>query len=147
VGFSRDVSYRDRPITCPRCGIELARPDDDVDDRWRCGTCRGALVGIEGLAHDLVAVAPELLPAGNVRDVTMIGRRSTEPAIACPACASPMAPVFLGGVELDRCDEDALVWFDSDEYARVIAAAREQRDGRPLRSRLVDALLGTHWPK
>jgi Zn-finger nucleic acid-binding protein len=120
------VTYRDRPIECPRCGVELVR--HEVAERWKCGRCKGVLVGVGEVARELVEVAPELAPDGPITDLTTIGRRTTAAPLACPACASLLEPVFLGGVEVDRCYHDQLLWFDAGELPWVLDIARERHD-------------------
>jgi len=122
------VSYRDRAVQCPRCGLELQR--GDAADRWRCTKCSGVLIGTSELVTELVRVAPDLAPDGMVTALPTIGRKSREPALPCASCGAGMEPVFLGGVELDRCYHDELFWFDPGELARVLAVAQKQKDAR-----------------
>lgn len=122
------MTYRDRPVTCPRCSLELTRVD--ARDRWSCGGCKSLLYGIGEVVDELVTVAPDLLPQETVRDITMPARRSFAPALACPTCGENMDPVFLGGVNLDRCYRDNVVWFDRGELEDVLDVAREQRQSR-----------------
>lgn len=132
---------------CPRCGLDINRAE--VEEIWHCRRCKGLLAGIGEVARELVAIAPELMPDGRVDDVRTIARRSAAPAVACPACAAPMRPVFLGGTELDRCDEDALLWFDRGELDLVLEVAREHhapQRGLTWHDRLVAALVGNRWP-
>jgi Zn-finger nucleic acid-binding protein len=37
--------------------------------------------------------------------------------------------VFLGGVDVDRCAHDELVWFDRGELGLVLEIARDQEQG------------------
>jgi len=141
VGLARDVTYRDRAIQCSRCGTELVR--NTAHDTWQCRKCNAVLTGIGELAHALMMVAPHLAGDGHVRDVPMIGRRTAAPPLACPACGDGMEPVFLGGVELDRCTRDELVWFDGGELELVLDVAREQdrADDRSWLRRVLDVWL------
>ena len=139
------VTYRDRPVTCPRCGLELSRRE--VGEVWTCGKCQGVLTGVGELVQELVATAPELVPPGGVGGITTIGRRSTSRSLVCPGCAGDMEPVFLGGVELDRCYQDELMWLDAGEQARVVAVARGQhaeREDNWLR-RMMARWFGDAW--
>lgn len=122
------MTYRDRAVQCPRCGLELTR--GDAADVWRCGKCAGALLGVAELVKQLLTIAPDLAPEGDVRGLPTIGRKSREPALPCASCGAPLEPVFLGGVELDRCYHDELVWLDAGELERVLAVARKQADAR-----------------
>jgi len=118
------MAYRDRPVHCPRCGVGLAR--DEAREMWLCRACRGALVGTGELVRELVRVAPDLVPEGGFAGISTIGRRSDAPALACPVCGDDMNPVFLGGVEIDRCYHDEFAWFDRGELDRVLDRARDQ---------------------
>src|SRR5262249_33601391 len=124
---SRQMTYRDRPIECPRCRVELQRAD--THETWRCAKCKGVLSGVAEVVTALVAVAPELVD-GDVLDLPTIGRRTVAPALPCSVCGGDLEPVFLGGVELDRCYHDQLVWFDRGELALVLETARTQKSDR-----------------
>jgi hypothetical protein len=100
------------------------------------------LVGIGELIDELVKVAPKLLPDGGARGISTIGRRTTAPLSACPTCAAPMEPVFLGGVELDRCYHDEQLWFDRGEIGRVVDRAREQAPALGVFATLLRRLFG-----
>lgn len=122
------MTYRDRPVQCPRCSLDLVRLD--ARDQWRCHACRGTLVGLGELTTELVRVAPDLMPSAGARGVSTLGRRTEAPLLKCGVCGQAMEPVFLGGVEIDRCDFDGMFWFDARELGRVLAIAIAQRDER-----------------
>lgn len=121
------MAYRDRPITCPRCRVQLQR--HAVTDRWRCGLCSGLVLGVPEVVRELLRIAPDLLPPAGVAGLTTLGRRSAT-TLTCPACGAPMEPVFLGGVHVDRCYHDELIWFADRELDRVLATAQSQREAR-----------------
>ena len=121
------MAYRDRPITCPRCRVQLQR--HDAHDRWRCARCYGIVVGVPEIVRELLVIAPDLLPPEGVAGILTRARRSAT-TLTCPACGAPMEPVFLGGVDVDRCYHDQLIWFDDLELDRVLATARSQREAR-----------------
>ncbi|MBA2542401.1 MAG: zf-TFIIB domain-containing protein [Deltaproteobacteria bacterium] len=123
-------AYRDRPLACPRCQRELRR--DDSRDVWSCQRCAGFLVGIGELITELLVVAPSLLPDSAVRTISTLGRRTSAPLLSCPTCGAAMEPVFLGGVDLDRCYHDEQLWFDRGEPDRVFAQACKQEDDPEL---------------
>jgi Zn-finger nucleic acid-binding protein len=123
-----DMSYRDRPLRCPRCGIELSRIDGR--DRWRCAKCQGALFAVVEVICELVAAAPDLVPDAGIGGLTTLGRRSAAPLLACAQCGAPMEPVFLGGVDVDRCYHDEVLWFDRNELRWVVETAHEQHRER-----------------
>lgn len=120
------MPYRNKPMHCPRCGKQLVRYEQR--DKWRCKECTGALVGGEQLEVELGDFAKSVL------DGDADPRR---PAIhPCPYCAYPMTPYTielaalpgedsgreekpLRGIELDRCVDDRVVWFDGGEIGRV----------------------------
>ena len=136
------MTYRDRPLQCPRCGGELVRPD--ISDHWRCTRCRGVLAGVSDVARRLVEVAPDLAPEGHIRDLPTLERRRTVDPVTCPACAAQMAPVFLGGLDVDRCYDDELLWFDPGELDHVLEIAATQHEDRHPHwlVRLVRAMVG-----
>lgn len=89
------------------------------------------LCSVEEAIKDLIAVAPDLIPAGQrAADLVTLARRTVAPPVACSMCGGEMEPVFLGGVELDRCYHDELLWFDSGEHALVLDQARDQQGER-----------------
>src|SRR5262245_51564929 len=118
------MTYRDRAIQCPRCGIELTR--SDARDRWRWGKCKGALFAVGEVMPELLLTAPELMPKAGASGLTTLGRRTVAPLLDCSVCGGPMEPVFLGGVDVDRCYHDELIWFDRGELALVVDVARDQ---------------------
>jgi Zn-finger nucleic acid-binding protein len=118
------VAYRDRPLDCPRCKRELGRAA--AAERWDCAACGGVLFGVGELARALVEIDPELAPDGHVVDVPTLGRRSNEPLLACSICGDSLEPVFLGGIDVDRCYRDEVVWFDRGELASVFDRALAQ---------------------
>lgn len=123
------MTYRDRPIRCPRCRIDIQRTD--AKDRWRCAKCEGVLISVEEIIIELVRIAPDLAPAGRrAVDLTTLGRRSDAPLVPCGACGADMEPVFLGGVDVDRCYHDQLLWFDVGEHQRTLDRAQDQHARR-----------------
>ncbi|MDB4953574.1 MAG: hypothetical protein JWO36_1143 [Myxococcales bacterium] len=136
------MTYRDRSVSCPRCGVELIRKD--AREAWSCVKCKGALLDVGELVRELLLVAPDLLPEGGTSGITTLGRRTVARALACPMCAAPMEPVFLGGVDLDRCYDDNVFWFDAGELGLVLEVAQGQREERhkPWLARLFENLFG-----
>lgn len=124
------MTYRDRPLDCPRCKRELGRAG--ATERWDCASCGGALYGVGEVAQVLVAIAPELAPDGHVVDVPTLGRRSGEPLLVCSICGDSLEPVFLGGIDVDRCYRDQVIWFDRGELARVLDRASGQHDAKRM---------------
>ena len=112
------MAYRDKPMRCPRCGKDLARYDDR--DKWRCRKCNGALVGADQLWIEIGELAGRVIDDDAAPD---------RPAIhPCPVCAFPMTPYTLGTIELDRCVDDRLVWFDGGEIGKVRATVPLEDD-------------------
>jgi Zn-finger nucleic acid-binding protein len=136
-------AYRDRPLSCPRCTVELVRTE--TRDCWRCSRCNGLLVGIGEVIDELVEIAPDLMPAAGARSITTLGRGTTAALVICATCGAPMEPVFLGGVDVDRCYHDEQIWFDGEEHALVMQRATAQREARASSgwlSRLLAKLAG-----
>lgn len=83
-------------------------------DKWRCRTCNGVLVGAGQLEVEIGPRATEVVegPADAAR-----------PAIhPCPICAFPLTPYTITAaknIELDRCVDDRVVWFDGGEIGKV----------------------------
>lgn len=121
------MTYRDRPIRCPRCRVDLVRADSA--ERWSCSQCQGLLAGVTEVIRELLAVAPHLAPQGGIGDLSTIGRRA-DTTLDCPMCADGMEPVFLGAREIDRCRHDHVIWFDATELDEILDVAR----GQPRRS-------------
>lgn len=125
------MTYRERVLRCPRCRVDLQVESAEVA---RCGKCAGVFVAVPRLLAELVKIDPALVPAEGaaaIRTVRTMGRRATEPALACAACGEPMAPIFLGGRDVDRCYHDDAIWFDRGEHAGVLAAAEAQAHPPP----------------
>ena len=122
------MSYRDRAIQCPRCGIELVRASSR--DRWRCSKCKGALFAVGEVVQELVETAPDLAPRSTVTGLSTLARRTVAPLLDCSVCGAAMEPVFLGGVDVDRCYHDELLWFDRGELALVVDVAQDQHRAR-----------------
>jgi hypothetical protein len=99
-------------MQCPRCGKPLARYDDR--DKWRCKGCNGALIGADQLVVEIGDIATEVTDGPADPD---------RPAIhPCPVCAFPMTPFTIEAkppIELDRCVDDRVVWFDAGEIGKT----------------------------
>lgn len=128
-------AYRDRPLQCARCRLELRR--DGARDIWTCSRCGGALVAVEELIKELAHQVPSLVPDSGAKDITTLGRRTLQ-LVTCPSCSDSMEPVFLGGVEIDRCYHDQQFWLDTGETGQILARAHEQErtDGHWLADRI-----------
>ena len=87
-------------------------------------------MAIGEVVRELVAIAPDLVPRDGIGGLPTLGRRTAERLLPCGVCGAEMEPVFLGGVPLDRCYHDELLWFDRGEIERVLAVAAEQRAER-----------------
>lgn len=123
------MTYRDRLLTCPRCGNTLERRTRR--ESWPCRSCGGAAVEIVELIRLLRRFAPDVLPAGGRHGIETDPRASSaETPLACAACGQPMKPVWLHGVALSRCYKDEIVWFDASELDRVIDVAIADHEAR-----------------
>ena len=121
------MTYRDYPIARPQCRRDLDR--SEASERWVCGACAGQLWGEAEVIARLLEVAPDLRAEGGSRLPTLSRRTKDDPR-PCPVCRDSMDPVFLGGIEVERCRVDELLWFDRDEIDRVVAIAKEQHGDR-----------------
>jgi Zn-finger nucleic acid-binding protein len=130
--------YRDRPITCPRCGVDLERAGER--DHWACKRCHGELLATAVVVEELVKIAPELAAAGGVEGLTTLARRTKAAPLSCGVCGTTMEPVFLGAVEVDRCYHDEMIWFDLAELPAVLERAEAQ--AHPRRRTWRDVLVG-----
>ena len=97
-------------------------------ESWPCGACGGIAVEVGELIRLVRRVAPDLL-AGAIGLETP-PRSSSEPPVICAACGQATKPVSFHGVELDRCLNDDLVWFDAMELDFVLDAAIADHDSR-----------------
>ena len=96
-------------LGCPRCGKALVRYEER--DKWRCKECAGALVGIEQLEVEIGDLAAHV-----IADAADPKRPALHP---CPICAFPLTPYTVNGIELDRCQNDFVVWFDGGEIGKL----------------------------
>lgn len=136
------MPFRDRPPSCPRCRVELDRIA--ADDRFRCAGCDGVVLNAGTLVAELLAVDPSLRDGIRIRDIHTIGRRTDE-ELPCAVCGGAMEPVFLGGVAIDRCRADGVLWFDVGELEEVLSRTAEQRDDRSVG--LLRRLFGLARPR
>jgi Zn-finger nucleic acid-binding protein len=126
------VIYRDHTLACPECGVELVA--HDTRRKWRCKQCSGVLAGVFEIERDLGEQNRHLLLRA---PQTRAGMRP------CPACRVPMQPVRIAddpAIEVDRCIDDGLVWFDRGELGRI-RAELASRPGDPNITRIIDRLL------
>lgn len=103
------MANRDQPLQCPRCGKELVQYEKR--HKWRCRACAGALVGVDQLETEIGDLAAHV-----IADPADASRPAIHP---CPMCAFPLTPYTVNGIELDRCQNDLVVWFDGGEIGRV----------------------------
>ncbi len=101
--------YRDRPMRCPQCGVDLVAID--TRDKWRCKQCVGVLVGIQQVELEL--------GEGGRRTIFATAQAQRDGTRPCPACHQPMEPIRLVGIEIERCVADGYVWFDRGELGRA----------------------------
>jgi len=133
-------------LPCPNCGRELERfRRYDIASteplRW-CPNCYGfwargdaLATGVVGSSDDREALyAAEAAPRcrqcerGGRLNANGVCRRCgwTRPALACPACSTPMARERVKGVELDACGACRATWFDIGEIRRMYGLVRPQ---------------------
>ncbi len=104
--------YRDWMARCPRCGEDL----DHRGDAAGCRRCRGVCVPEPKLDEMLREMHDQPVAP------SYVARAATE-RLTCPSCQTPMKPVVLHGVQVDRCEAGHGVWFDSDELESALRAA------------------------
>jgi Zn-finger nucleic acid-binding protein len=129
------MAYRDRLLTCPRCGKPLDQKGRR--ERWPCRTCNGVAVEVIEVLRLLARVVPD--HTGHGLDTP--DRTPHETPLICAACGQPMRPVELQGVALDRCEKDQLLWFDATELDRVIDSAIADHESRKGWARKLRDLL------
>jgi Zn-finger nucleic acid-binding protein len=98
---------------CPVCREPLHR----AGFTERCAKCTGAWIHEDAL----VAMMQERTAALVFLPWQPRDRDGDRP---CAVCATPMQPVSLGTVALDRCAEHG-VWFDPEELASLMKQARQ----------------------
>jgi Zn-finger nucleic acid-binding protein len=119
--------YRDIRLSCPRCRVELDRKNRR--ESWRCSRCLGFAVETGTVVRKLYMISPDLVPGGGADGLPTYPRRNAQ-VLPCAACGKPMRPVRLQGVEIDRCYQDEMIWFDPDELDQVLTSAIERMDTR-----------------
>lgn len=135
------TAYRDRPMACPRCTVPLVRSASR--DVWGCPRCTGVLASVSELITELAAAAPALVPESGPRNLRTFGRHTKLPPLTCPSCAGQMEPVFLAGVDVDRCYHDEQLWLDAGEPALILDRAQAQiREEQPWFTALIQRLFG-----
>ena len=107
------MAYRDRGMSCPRCGVDLAQYPKR--EKWRCRDCGGVLAGLDEMPP----------PIAEIEWPTAKRARARPVSLKCPVCARDMHRFSVVGVELDRCELDGYVWFDSGELGFLDAYLAE----------------------
>jgi hypothetical protein len=130
------TAYRDKPMQCPRCGKPLVQYENR--DKWRCKQCYGALVGRAQLVVEVGELAAQVLEGD---------ADASRPAIhPCPICAFPMTPYTIGAgkqaIEVDRCVEHEVVWFDHGEIGKTRDNIPAADDDAPLLTNTLGFILG-----
>ena len=74
------------------------------------------LAGPEEMPVELAAVDWDIVEVG--------APRST--ALGCPGCGHEMRRLRVAGVDVDRCERDGFVWFDSGELGFLNAYFAEE---------------------
>ncbi|HVK83002.1 MAG TPA: zf-TFIIB domain-containing protein [Kofleriaceae bacterium] len=121
------MTYRDRVLACPRCGVPLERPARR--DSWSCSGCNGVAIELAELLRILLRFSSDLVDRSS-NDIDAPTIEDAVPGLPCPVCVQPMRQVSLHGVRGDRCDRDQLIWFDSSELEQVIEGAIDSHDAR-----------------
>lgn len=109
------MTYRERPLSCPRCSVELVGYPSR--EKWRCRSCAGVLAGPEELPVELAVL-------DDVRD----RKRRATASIGCPACGTTMQQmrVLKLDIDIERCTRDGYVWFDAGELGALRAFVAEE---------------------
>ena len=121
----------DAGIACPSCRQPLIVEPYEGTQTFRCVFCAGTLVrtallpriiartGRKGPCSGRIkALARTVLQENRARRVHRAVSRHAVPALPCPKCSNPMYRGFysLGYlVEVDRCSNCGITWFDRDE--------------------------------
>lgn len=129
VFSSRLEGHNKTDYKCPGCHKSLVKEHYEGVEIYRCLFCKGILVGTDkimrilaredkGFSDKTKRIAEKLIK----ERLAMIGRKrkrySQESLIKCPKCNYTMARTFYSGaypVEIDRCLNCNLLWFDKDE--------------------------------
>ena len=120
------MSYRDEFPSCPACPGKL-----EVDGaRLRCGACKGVLVPVAQVEQMLHDMAPDDLRTLDAR----ITARFADAPRSCPRCGTPLRPMELETISVDRCDQHGL-WFDTDHLAWMLEVAGRDHAARNASAR------------
>ena len=134
---------------CPRCRATLSDLQYEGVRLRACAACAGKLVPGDAihriLIRQIVPVKPEMAERARTwMEVYMTTQHTyrvdDDPLrIPCPACAKPMTRKFYSPhylIEIDTCDDCAVIWFDAEELelleALVEQASEEVLDGRTV---------------
>jgi len=109
--------YRSSPpsLSCPQCQTPLGEAT--------CSACGGVWID----AAESVAVLQGRADPPKARVEVAIRRTGGEVPRPCARCGATMSPYVFGGVTLDTCPGHG-IWFDADELAEVIEAARNMKE-------------------
>jgi Zn-finger nucleic acid-binding protein len=104
-------------ISCPRCGQVLEERRYGRERVETCAVCSGVLAGQATIAR--------LVPNSDRLWTKFPNQEAAQ--IRCPMCGEPMTAILIAGVELDRCDDDFVIWFDRVELAKLEPAEPSDR--------------------
>ena len=113
---------------CPVCAKPLSNGSLDSYSLKYCLQCHGMLILMDRMVSLLAT-----LRAGRDRFSGPIPPRNSADAdrhLRCPSCGSEMDAHPYGGggnVNVDSCEKCGLVWLDSGELRRIVAAPEYER--------------------
>lgn len=123
----------DAPVMfCPSCRGQLARASSESTVIFRCHSCMGLLVGNDKIPRllsrrhlqctDRLLALVRAVTADNQRSLAIrqkrLKERKNEATFSCPKCGRGMFRTFYSYaflIELDKCGNCRLTWFDADE--------------------------------
>lgn len=105
------------PFICPRDQTKLSWIRFAMKGKWACTKCAGAFVFESHLRSHR--------SGGNfLRDLNSLN--SVDSKLRCPSCSQTMKASIIGmptPVELDRCQDCLLIWFDPREIKQLARSA------------------------
>lgn len=112
-------------LACPQCAVGLALVPANPT-LYACVRCGGAWVDAESSMAVLQGKSDPSDVQRRSRPPAPKPTRAPEVPRPCARCSETMLPYPFGDVTLDTCPAHG-TWFDHDEIARVVKAARKMQ--------------------
>ena len=127
LAFLRNPQAAPGGYLCPRCYQPLSKVLYEGAPVYQCNSCRGALVGGEKISRILIreeqGFSEEVIRQAHLveeaaKKVFFTGKTKMICELSCPKCKGKMIRNLYSlvyPIEVDRCYQCALTWFDKNE--------------------------------